>query len=686
VRALLAQFWRIAYGLRGRWPRFFPAFTIMFDSNSVRLAPGLRSAVAAAATLTLSFGAVDCLADDELGPVVVSSSRTAQLLQIAPIGATVITSEQISRSGVADANEAIRKLGGVAAKSDLNNGREQTLDLRGYGDTASQNLVVLVDGLRISENEIASARLSAIPLDLIDRIEIVRGGASVLWGEGASAGVINVILKQGAAPGLSARLMTAVESFAGNEVLASGRLGLDHAVLDGSVKRVRSEGFRDNAEYKQDVQSLGWQWADQGWRAGLRAQHEDQWSGLPGSMSVQQLEARRRYSSATGDFSKVSESRYQGNVAMERGAWTAQLDGGWRERQIAYQYISYGSEAVLGSSRQTQFTPRLIHSDALGATRFKSVLGLDWQAWDFDKAGSGGLETGTQSNRAVFIHSDISWPTLTRLSLGAREERVRKQGAFPGDLYTSAVSYDRHDHLHAGELGLSQTVWTGWDLYGRLASSYRLANIDENRVTPSNGALLPQKNKDRELGLKWAQGGHSATVRAFSQTTVNEIVYVSSLYANANLDPTRRRGVEFEGRWQANKQLELMATWQQVSAKFREGSIYSGNEMVLVAPHSATVRASWRLDDRQTLEAGAQFLASMRSGEDASNLCTSRIPSSTLLDGRYAWSDKVWTVAVSGTNLADKKGYNYGYGYGCDGSGVYPFAGRSMKVSLARQF
>src|SRR5690606_29485902 len=99
-----------------------------------------------------------------LEPVIITATRVPQLLQTAPIGASIITAEQIERAGVMDANEAIRKLGGVASKSDLNNGREHSLDLRGFGDTASQNLVVVVDGIRLSENEIVTARLSAIPI------------------------------------------------------------------------------------------------------------------------------------------------------------------------------------------------------------------------------------------------------------------------------------------------------------------------------------------------------------------------------------------------------------------------------------------------------------------------------------------------------------------------------------------
>lgn len=57
-----------------------------------------------------------------LEPVIVSASRLPELLRSAPIGATVITAEQISRAGVIDASEAVRKLGGLPSRSDLMGG------------------------------------------------------------------------------------------------------------------------------------------------------------------------------------------------------------------------------------------------------------------------------------------------------------------------------------------------------------------------------------------------------------------------------------------------------------------------------------------------------------------------------------------------------------------------------------
>lgn len=678
----------------------------MFFVNSVRVAPGVRSAVAVACGVVsaLSWGvawSAAAASGDEVDPVVVSASRMPQLLRTAPIGATVITAEQIERSGVADANEAIRKLGGVPARADLTNGRENKIDLRGFGDAAGQNVVVLVDGIRLSENEGVAARLSAIPLERIDRIEIVRGSSSVLWGEGASAGAINVILKQpDAAPDAavvrSGRVQAAVASFGGHELGASGEYGMGPWLLDAAVKRVRDGGWRDNAEYRQDVGSFGAQLRLKDVRAAFRVQHEDQASRMPGALSYEDARQRPRSTDSPKDYANAGETRYTAQLTWQAmSALALQLDAGRRERTSAARYVSGGSAEVRSNSQQSQLTPTVRYAQAFSGVDVKAVSGVDLQDWRFDKTGSRGLETGSQRNRAFFAHGDVALPTATRLSTGWRSETVNKAGDFPGNAYTAATQYNRDDHLYASELGLSQTVIPGWDVYGRAATSYRLANIDENRVTPNNGPLRPQRNSDREVGVKWAQGAQSATVRYFTQKTRDEIAFDMLAYANTNIDPTQRKGVEAEGRWQATQRLSVSAVVQQLTARFREG-VNAGKEMVLVAPRSATLRAGWRIDDHQTLDAGVQFLAASRYGGDESNGCSVRVPSSTLLDARYAWSDRDWTLAVSGTNLADRRGFDYGYAYTLDGSNpcgasgversVYPYAGRSLKLAVTRRF
>ncbi|MGH6648133.1 TonB-dependent receptor [Aquabacterium sp.] len=653
----------------------------MLSLNSVRLAPGVRSAVAVAVSAcapVLSVHAQEApRADLEL--VVVSASRMPQLLKSAPIGASVITAEQMARSGVSDANEAIRRLGGVPGKTDLLGGREYMLDLRGYGDTASANTVVMVDGIRVSENEQVSARLSAIPLEDIDRIEIVRGGASVMWGEGATGGVINVILKRQGRKGATGRLAGSVESFRGKEASANASYQTDTLWVDGSAKTIRSDGYRDRARYEQDARSLGLKWSAGGWSQRFRVQQESQFGELPGSLTFAQWQANPRQATKLTDQAATDETRLSSNTEFAFKDWTAQLDLSSRNRDTDADYSGTRYEKSVLSQ---QATPKLSHVDKWSGVTASTIVGFDLQRWTLDAYNPFGEDHGWQSNKAFFVHSDWAFDTSTRVALGWRTERVSKKER------SDFSSYDRRDSLKAAELGLSQVFADDWTVYGRLAQSYRLPNFDENGNTPGGQPLLPQRGRDKELGLRWAHGAQTVSVRYFRQDNVNEITYVPSLIPNSfgyneNVDPTRRQGVELEARWLMTSVLEWRLNWQSLSARYRSGP-NAGREQVLVAPQTATVRLAYRVTDRQTLDAGVQYLGSMRFGDDVSNQCDRKVPESALLDARYAWSDKVWTVSVAGTNLTDQGSYNYAYR--CATGGLYPEPGRAFKLSLARQF
>src|SRR5690606_38347572 len=99
-----------------------------------------------------------------LDPVFVSAVRFASDPESMPIGATVIHAQQIRQAGIGNVNEAIRKLGGIHGRQNASGTSDMVIDLRGFGEAASQNMVVLVDGVRLSENELAVPLLSSIPI------------------------------------------------------------------------------------------------------------------------------------------------------------------------------------------------------------------------------------------------------------------------------------------------------------------------------------------------------------------------------------------------------------------------------------------------------------------------------------------------------------------------------------------
>lgn len=136
-------------------------------------------------------------------PVVVTATRTEIPASQALASVELITGEELLRQPASDLGDALRMRAGVEVARLGGPGQQTSLFLRG---TESNHVLVLVDGLRINPGTIGSAAIQNIAPELVERIEIVKGPRSTLYGSEALGGVINVITRRGAATGGSVQL------------------------------------------------------------------------------------------------------------------------------------------------------------------------------------------------------------------------------------------------------------------------------------------------------------------------------------------------------------------------------------------------------------------------------------------------------------------------------------------------
>ncbi|MDY0072572.1 MAG: TonB-dependent receptor plug domain-containing protein, partial [Thauera sp.] len=135
-------------------------------------------------------------ADAKLGEVVVTATRQAQRVDEALTSVDVIDRARIERSGHSTLTELLAAQPGLQVTSNGGPGASTGVFIRG---AASGHTLVLVDGMRIGSVTSGAATLEAIPAELIERIEIVRGPASALYGSDAIGGVIQIFTRKGGA-------------------------------------------------------------------------------------------------------------------------------------------------------------------------------------------------------------------------------------------------------------------------------------------------------------------------------------------------------------------------------------------------------------------------------------------------------------------------------------------------------
>src|SRR5262249_24705959 len=113
-----------------------------------------------------------------------------------PVNVTVIGAQDIQSSTAKTVPDLLSEQAGIVIHDFFgNNAATTTVDLRGFGITGGQNTLILVDGRRFGDIDLSGVQWSAVPLGAIERIEIVLGSGAVLYGDGATTGVINIITK-----------------------------------------------------------------------------------------------------------------------------------------------------------------------------------------------------------------------------------------------------------------------------------------------------------------------------------------------------------------------------------------------------------------------------------------------------------------------------------------------------------
>jgi len=209
--------------------------------------PGTRLLRLFIALVLASCMARAALADEpyNLGEIVVTASRVETPLGEAPANVTVITAEQITQMGAQSLVDVFDREPGIFAQNYLGNPKTGNIDIRGYGEAAPQNVLFLVNGRRVNSIDLSGADLSQIPVDAVERIEVYRGPASVLYGDNAAAGAVNIILKAGEGPpkGWVAATYGSYDTFKPEAMVSGSQNQFSYMVF---ASHLDTGGYREN--------------------------------------------------------------------------------------------------------------------------------------------------------------------------------------------------------------------------------------------------------------------------------------------------------------------------------------------------------------------------------------------------------------------------------------------------------
>ncbi len=175
----------------------------------------------------------------ELEPLIVTATRTAQTADEALASVTVITREEIDRRRATSVPEVLRGVPGLGVTNSGGLGKATSVFLRG---TDSDHVLVLIDGLRTGSASVGTTAFEDLPIDQIERIEIVRGPRSSLYGSEAMGGVIQIFTRKGGG-GLRPYFSAGGGSHATYKLSGGVSGGGEHGSFDMSGSRIDTRGF-----------------------------------------------------------------------------------------------------------------------------------------------------------------------------------------------------------------------------------------------------------------------------------------------------------------------------------------------------------------------------------------------------------------------------------------------------------
>ena len=639
-------------------------------------------ALAAAALLQTAAFAAPIDAADTLPITVVTAGRFQESAASQTQGVSVITAEDIKKTGARTVTQALERVLGLPVKLDLSGTGGGGIDLRGYGETAWSNQVVMVDGLRLSEGDQSAPLLGGISIDAIERIEVLRGASSVIYGAGATAGAILITTKAGA--GVARKNSGSITAGLGNknqrELAVNATFATGGFSMDVGAQKRKSDNHRQNFASDSENLAIAAQWTNEWLRLGANLGQDDKSSRLPGSLTPAQFAQDPWQANELNDWASQRVNQHGVFAQAQLGNWELAADAGWRDkasRSIGFYggAIGYPYDFDI-EARNTNLRARhQVKTDALSNAL---TLGYDQGQWARTTLGASG-NTVKAKNHGFYIKNDLSLTaTATQFNAGLRTEKTERFS--PG-------SPDFAQRVNAWEFGVAQPISQEWTAFGRAAKGLRVANVDEFTFTPGY-SLQAQTSKDLEAGLRWATAANRLEVRAYRSRVTNEIGYDPQATPgpfggrNINFDPITRSGLELDSRSSLSEQLNLNVNAAVRKARFSQGA-YAGNTVPLVARSNLSIGLNWAPMAQHSFNARANMVSSQQV--DFNN--TYRIPSYKTLDAGYSYDRGPWELQVQAKNLTNKRYYTQAYLTGAGTNiGVYPEAGRSFNVNLRRQF
>lgn len=552
--------------------------------------------------------------------VVVTATAAAEDEPAIGAAATVITRERIERGGFRTVAEVLRSVPGVDIVRSGSDGSVTFAELRGANSTQT---LVLVDGQRLNSPYFPGYDLSSLTTENIERIEIVRGPFSALYGSDALGGVIQIFTRP-AQPGLAGQATVEAGDAGQRAGSVFASYGEETLGVSGSYRDGRVDGDRGNSDWQQQNGALRIEGRfAEGARIALEGAIEESDLGVPGPVGRE-----------------TPRARY-----------------GTRQERLSLP-VSFspapGHEATLLFS-DVVARPRFDDPDSFFSSR-TDARSLQGRACDTWTSGANRLTGFVSFERGRVNDGSNFGPSLegqhTTIWGAGFEDSWKLAG---GITATAGVRYDDHSQFGAAWSPRATAAWLSsdalWKVRASGGSAFRAPTVGELYYPFSgNPDLKPERSTAYDLGVERYLPGGRIEASLFWNDFRDLIVFDFARSANFNVGRARTRGVEVALRQDLARALSVDAGYTYLDAQDRG----TGLALIRRPRHRAFLGASWQPLGGLSLAPRATFVGN-RPDSDALTGKRVESPSFLRLDlfARYSLGPVAPYARVE--NLADRR-------------------------------
>jgi len=598
----------------------------------------------------------------------VTAERLEQPAEESTAAVTVLRGDELQRLPAQNLGDALRLVPGLQLIA-VNPGAPPMISSRGFfGAGEVEYLQLRIDGIAVGDAESGLADWRSVPLQSIERIEVMRGAGSSLFGDTALGGVVQVFRRETSHASLSAGNLGTLRW--------TGSYASHGLSIGANVSR--SDGFRAHSAHEERFAHGAFERGRM--RVSLDASQRERED--PGPLGAEELyrddrEDSQRARAALRYRDESFEALLHAHDRDTQQVRTLLLAPGFGDRATrGLDAQGIGAEAI---KTFTLRNGRIATGADVGYESLESEYSTDINRTHLERralspsspfggprarrSSDGG--DGTRRSAALFASGEWRVTPSLRLAAGGRFDAL-------DDDFASAAA---HDHAFSPRLGASYDLGDV-TAYVQLARAFKAPTLDQRfdvrelagAFTISNPDLVPQRSRNVELGAR----GKAWEVVAYTTDVDDEIDFDVRTFRYANIGRSRHRGVE---TMFALRPATLMYTWTRVEPL--EGE-HRGNQLKNIAEHVARLDVDLRTRVKVDVHVAVEYSAS-RYLDDANAF---PLDDAVVVDVRFARAFGAFTAAIDARNLFDRDYAPLGFALD-DVPFFYPAEGRSLAFTLS---